>query len=250
MGTCDHSTMSPVYQMTVTAGGSSTAAVCSSCSADSQCGSGNECVYMGSMGDAYCLQGCGSGCPSGYTCSASAIYSVDGAMKYQCVPQSGSCQAPTGQCMDDTWEENDSRSAASANPTLGTGLDDYIACPSSTSPDTRTDDDWYKIVLSADARVNLEISGDGASDLDLHLYHSDGTVVSASTSYTSDENINTCLKAATYYVKVNGYGGARSEYLMDYEKTAESCDTTCVDDSNEDDDTYSQARVAAYPTET
>jgi hypothetical protein len=249
MGTCDHSTTSPIYTMTVTAGGSTTASVCSACSADSQCGSGNECVYMGSMGDSYCLQGCGSGCPTGYTCSASKIYSVDGAQEYQCVPQSGSCQAPTGACDDDMWEENDSRSAASSNPTLAAGLDAYVACPSATSPDTRTDDDWYKIVLAADSRVNLEISGDGASDLDLHLYHSDGTVVSASTSYSSDENVTTCLKAATYYVKVNGYGGARSEYLLSYDKTAESCDTSCVDDSHEDDDTYSQARSTAYPTD-
>jgi hypothetical protein len=250
MGTCDHSTTSQIYTMTVTAGGSSTTGVCMACSADSQCGTGNECVYMGSMGDSYCLQACGAGCPSGYTCSASPIYSVDGAQQYQCVPQSGSCQAPTGQCMDDTWEENDSRSAASANPTLGAGLDAYVACPSATSPTTRTDDDWYKVVLTADSRVNLEIAGDGASDLDLHLYHSDGTVVSASTSYSSDENVTTCLKAATYYVKVNGYGGARSEYLLSYDKTAESCDTTCMDDTYEDDDTYSQARSTVYPTHT
>jgi hypothetical protein len=250
MGTCDHSTTSQVYSMTVTAGGSTTTGVCQACSADSQCGTGGECVYMGSMGDSYCLQACGGGCPTGYTCSASPIWSVDGAMANQCVPQSGSCQAPTGACEDDTWEENDSRSAASANPTLPAGLEFAVACPSATSPTTRTDDDWYKVVLTADSRVNLEIAGDGASDLDLHLYHSDGTVVSASTTYSSDENINTCLKAATYYVKINGYGGARSEYLFDYTKTAESCDTTCTDDSAEDDDTYSQARTASYPTHT
>ena len=47
----------------------------------------------------------------------------------------------------------------------------------------------------------------------------------------SDENINTCLPAATYYVKVNGYGHARSEYLLAYDKTAETCDTACVDDT-------------------
>ncbi|HSD87438.1 MAG TPA: pre-peptidase C-terminal domain-containing protein [Kofleriaceae bacterium] len=249
MGSCDHTTMSPVYTMVVTAGGSSTAGTCSACTADSQCGTGNECVYMGSMGDSYCLQGCGAGCPTGYTCSASQIWSVDGNQAYQCVPQSGSCQAPTGQCADDMWEENDSRSAASANPTLGTGLDAYVSCPSTTST-TRADDDWYKIVLSQSSRVNLEMTADGATDLDLHLYHSDGTVVSASTSYTSDENIVTCLPAATYYVKVNGYGSARSEYLLSYDTTAESCDTSCVDDSAEDDDTYSQARTTTYPTHT
>jgi hypothetical protein len=246
MGNCDHTTQSQVYQMTVTAGGTSTAAVCGSCTADSQCGTGNECVYMGSMGDSYCLQGCGSGCPTGYTCSASPIYSVDGNTAYQCVPQSGSCQAPTGSCQDDAWEENDSRSAASANPVLDADLYQMSACPSATMTD-RTDDDWYKIVLTADARVDLEVAGDGASDLDLNLYRSDGTVITKSTSYTSDEAINTCLKAATYYVKVNGYGSAKSDYLFLFDKTAETCNTTCVDDAAEDDDTFSQARVTSYP---
>lgn len=248
-GNCDHSTMSTVYSMTVTAGGTTTAGVCSACTADSQCGAGNQCVYMGSMGDSYCLQGCGAGCQTGYSCSASPIYSVNGAMAYQCVPQSGSCQAPTGACMDDTWEENDSRTAASANPTLTTSLDSFVSCPSTTNT-TRADEDWYKVVLTASSRVNAEIVGDGATDLDLHFYKADGAVVSASTSYTSDESINTCLPAATYYVKVSGYGHARSEYLLAVDKTAETCDTACVDDSAEDDDTYSQARVTSYPTHT
>ena len=88
-------------------------------------------------------------------------------------------------------------------------------------------------MVGADSRVNFEIAGDGASDLDLHLYRSDGTVITKSTSYTSDEAINTCLKAATYYVKVNGYGHAKSDYLLWYDKTAEACNTTCTDDAAE-----------------
>ena len=249
MGGCDHTTTSPVYKMTVTAGGTATAGICSACTADSQCGTGNQCVYMGSMGDSYCLQGCGSGCPTGYTCSASKIYSVDGAQAYQCVPESGSCQAPTGQCMDDAKEENDTRSAASANPALAVDLYALASCPSTTNSYGQ-DDDWYKVVLTGDSRVDLEIAGDGASDLDLHLYRSDGTVITKSTSYSSDEKINTCLKGATYYVKVNGYGHARSDYLFNYEKFAETCDTACTDDAAEDDDTYSQARITSYPMHT
>jgi hypothetical protein len=204
---------------------------------------------MGSMGNSYCLQGCGAGCPTGYTCSASAIYSVNGAQANQCVPQSGSCQMPTGACVDDSWEENDSRTAASANPTLAADLHDLVSCPSTTMTG-RADDDWYKIVLAADSRVDLEIAGDGATDLDLHLYRSDGTVITKSTAYDSDEAINTCLKAATYYVKVNGYGSARSEYLLLFDKRNETCNTTCQDDAAEDDDTFSQARVTSYPTHT
>ncbi|MFT3699869.1 MAG: PPC domain-containing protein [Kofleriaceae bacterium] len=246
MGTCDHSTQSQVYQMVVTAGGSAVAPVCGACSSDSQCGAGNECVYVGSMGDSYCLQSCASACGTGYECSAGDIWSVEGAHAPQCVPQSGSCSAPTGACEDDMYEVNDDRSTASHNPALDPNIYDMVSCPSTTDQ-TRMNDDWYKIVLTSSQRVDLEMSGNGEADLDLHLYHSDGTVVSSSTSYGTDEAINTCLPAATYYVKVNGYGHARSEYLLDYEQTAETCNTTCVDDSNEDDDTFSQARATTYP---
>lgn len=249
MGSCDHTTVSQVYKMTVTAGGSSTAGLCSPCTADAQCGTGNECVYMGSMGDSYCLQGCGGGCPAGYTCSASKIYSVDGAMDYQCVPESGSCQAPTGQCIDDEWEENDTRTAAAANPKLLADVHALSSCPS-TANSWGQDEDWFAIELTSDARVDLEIVGDGASDLDLHLYRSDGTVITKSTSLDSDEAINTCLKPATYYVRVNGYGHAKSDYLLSYVKTAETCNTTCTDDAAEDDDTFSQARTTTYPMHT
>jgi hypothetical protein len=198
---------------------------------------------MGSTGASYCLQACGTGCASGYTCSTSPLPSVDGKMGLECVPQSGSCTATTTTCADDTWEVNDSRSDASNNPVLTPDTYDLISCPSTTST-TRANDDWYKIVVASDQRVDLQLAGGPQSDLDLHLYHSDGTVVTASTSLDPDEEISACLPAATYYVKVNGYGSARNAYLLSYDTHAESCNTTCVDDFHEDDDTYSQARLA------
>ena len=244
---CDHTAQSQIYQMTVTAGGGDTVAACQPCSADAQCGAGNECVYMGSMGASYCVQSCDAGCAAGYTCSTDPVASIDGASAVQCLPQSGSCEAPATACQDDSWEVDDSRSDASANPTMDPNLYDLVSCPSATN-DTRQNDDWYKIVLPSDQKVDLQLSGDGASDLDLHLYHSDGTVVSASTSGTADEEINQCLKGATYYVKVNGYGHTRSQYYLSYDQTATSCDTTCVDDANEPDNTFSQARTVTGPT--
>lgn len=243
---CDHTAQTQVYQMAVTAGGGDTVGACQPCSADAQCGAGNECVTMGSMGASYCLQACGAGCPSGYTCSTNPIASIDGASAAQCVPDSGSCEAPATTCMDDTWEVNDSRSDASHNPTMNPDLYDLVSCPSTTD-DTRQNDDWYKIVLPGDQQVDLQLSGDGASDLDLHLYHSDGTVVSASTSGTADEEVKECLPSATYYVKVNGYGHARSQYYLAYDAQNTTCDTTCVDDANEPDNTFSQARTVSGP---
>jgi len=152
-------------------------------------------------------------------------------------------------CVDDSWEVNDSRADASHNLTMAPDLYDLVSCPSTTSS-TRANDDWFKIVTTSSQRVDLQLAGDASSDLDLHLYHSDGTVVTASTSLDPDEEISACLPAATYYVKVNGYGHARNEYLLQYESKAESCNTTCVDDALEDDDTYSQARATTFPSYT
>ncbi|MCX5745671.1 MAG: Ig-like domain-containing protein [Proteobacteria bacterium] len=254
-GTCDHTTTSAVYQTKVTAGGSNVAGLCEPCTADAQCGAGNECVYIGNMGESYCLENCDAGCATaGFNCSTGLVYSVDGAQANQCVPQSGSCLAPTGMCLDDTYEENDTRSAASANgplvvPAAPGNYIDAVSCPS-TSSTFASDDDWYKLVFDVDTRVKLEVAGDGAADLDLHFYKSDATVISASTSLDYNEEINTCVKAGTYYTKVNAYGHVRSEYLLGVTKTPETCNTTCVDDSREMDDTYSQAQPGNFPTTT
>ncbi|HLL25117.1 MAG TPA: PPC domain-containing protein, partial [Kofleriaceae bacterium] len=250
-GNCDHTTQSQVYQMTVTSTGSGNAPICASCTADAQCGNGDLCVYSGSLGDTYCMQSCAGGCPSGYTCSATQLSSVNGAQAYQCVPQSGSCAAPSGPCLDDSNEEDDTRSAASANAAangpLATGFHDFVSCPKAagSTSGSVTDDDWFQVRVTADTKLDLLLYGDGTSDLDLHLYKSDGTVLSKSTSLTADENIIKCVRAGTYYVKVNGYDPARSEYLLDNLQTAQSCATTCTDDAREDDDTYSQARIAS-----
>jgi Big-like domain-containing protein len=242
-GSCDHATISPVYSMTVTSTGTASLPACTACSSDAQCGAGNECVRMGAMGASYCLQACGTGCATGYSCSTAPVPSVDGKLVPQCVPQSGSCERSTTTCADDLWEVNDTRSDASHNPALTPDLYDLVSCPSTTAT-SRANDDWYKLVVASDQRVDLQLAGGPETDLDLHLYHSDGTVVTASTSLDPDEEISTCLPAATYYVKVNGYGSARNAYLLSYETHAEACNTACIDDPREDDDTYSQARLA------
>jgi len=246
-GSCNHSTVSQVYTMTVTSTGAADLPICAACTGDAQCGAGDECVRIGSAGATFCLQACGAGCPAGYTCSTTPLASVDGKMAVQCVPDSGTCEMSTSACHDDTWEVNDTRSDASHNPVLTPDTYDLVSCPSTTSA-TRANDDWFKIVVPSDQRVDLQLAGGPQSDLDLHLYHSDGTVVTASTSFDPDEEISVCLPAATYYVKVNGFGSARNEYLLAYDSHAESCNVTCVDDAKEDDDTFSQARPTSFPT--
>ena len=255
-GNCDHSTMSPVYQMTVTSSGAANQPICATCTTDAQCGTGDLCVSMGSMGASYCLQGCAGGCPTGYACSASPLSSVDGKAAAQCVPQSGSCQTPSSSCVDDANEDDDTRAQASANAAadgpLGVGLYDFVSCPKVNPPTSgsQVDDDWFQLVTTADTRVDLWLYGDDESDLDLHLYRSDGTVLTKSTSLEADENIVRCLPAGTYYVKVNGYDAVRSEYLLDQLTAPQACVTTCTDDVREDDDTYSQARQVTTATYT
>ena len=255
-GNCDHSTTSPVYQMTVTSNGAANQPICATCTTDAQCGAGDLCVYMGATGASYCLQGCAGGCPAGYMCSGSPLSSVNGASALQCIPQSGSCQAPTGQCVDDANEDDDTRAAASSNASvdgpLATGSHSYVSCPKVNPPSSgsQVDDDWFQLVTTADTRVELSLDGSGESDLDLHLYRSDSTVITKSTSLAPEEKLVQCLKSGTYYVKVNGYNARRSTYTLDYQSMPQACVTTCTDDLNEDDDTFSQARVTTYPTHT
>ena len=217
-GSCNHATTSQVYSLTVTAGGDTTAGLCAPCTADSQCGDGNECVFIGDLGDSYCLQACDAGCATGYACSADTIFSVDGAEATQCVPQNGSCTDITAACVDDSYEPNDSRSQASANGPIDPGFYDLVSCPATTNQ-TSANNDYFKIVVDTDSQIDITLSGDGTTDLDLHLYTSDGTTVAASIGPTADEEIAICVPAATYYIKVNGYGQARSEYFLDYEIT-------------------------------
>jgi hypothetical protein len=255
-GNCDHSTTSQVFQMTVTSSGVANQPVCSTCSSDSQCGTGDLCVFIGSQGASRCLQSCAGGCPTGYACSNEPVFSVDGGSANQCIPSSGSCEAPTGACADDPNEEDDSRSAASANAAANGPLDpgtyDFVGCPKAVTPTSgsRMDDDWNQIVITQDTKLDMWLYGNGESDLDLTLYRSNETVLSRSTSLSADENIVKCLTPGTYYVKVNGWDSVRSEYLLDYLATPQVCNTTCVDDTREDDDTYSQARSTLSPTHT
>ncbi|MBA2542496.1 MAG: pre-peptidase C-terminal domain-containing protein [Deltaproteobacteria bacterium] len=254
VGNCDHSTMSQVFSMTVTSSGTSNEPVCATCTSDTQCGTGDLCVRMGAQSASFCLQSCTGGCPSGYTCSTTPVASVDGASGTQCVPDSGTCEATVAACVDDTNEEDDSRSAASSNATargaLQPGTHDFVSCPKAVQPTSgsKADDDWFQIKVDVDTRVDMWLYGSGESDLDLTVYRSNETILSKSTTLEADENIVKCLTPGTYYVKVNGYDPARSEYLLDYVATAQTCNTTCVDDGREDDDTYSQARLGLSST--
>jgi hypothetical protein len=245
MGNCDHVTESQVYSMQVTnPGGAGNTGLCGSCSNDAQCGNdGDLCVNVAAGQQSYCLQECtGPGqCPSGYTCSASNVTSVNGAMARQCIPDTGSCTM-TSVCIDDLYEDNDTRLQADANPALPPDFYDLTSCPASGGFDD--DEDWFKITLSQSSRVNVTLYGGAESDLDLGLYDDTGVRLSSSTSLQSDESLTKCVPAGDYFIRAYAWGAAPNDYLLEWTRTNETCDTTCVDDSYEDDDTYSQARSA------
>ncbi len=249
-GSCDHVTQSQVYAMTVTAGGGGTVPLCGACTASAQCG-GGLCVRVGAMNDSYCLQDCAgpADCGSGYTCSAAAVSSVDGQSRRQCIPDSQSCTGDGGSCVDDAWEDNDSRAQAAANPALpANDIYDLTSCPLSTGGGD--DEDWFELDITADRQITLEISGGTVTDLDLALYTSTGTLITSSTSLDSDENLARCLTPGLYYARVYAWGTGKNDYLLSYDAVAQSCAAACVEDAGEHDDNLAQARTTVYPVHT
>jgi hypothetical protein len=246
MGNCDHRTESQVYSISVTnPGGAGNTGLCESCSNDNQCGNdGDLCIYLAADQWSYCLQECAgpADCPTGYTCSPGPLTSVDGNSGRQCEPSSGSCEM-SEVCIDDSFEDNDSRTQAAGNPALPPDFYDLTSCPSGTFDD---DEDWFKIDITSDSQVMVALYGDTVSDLDLGLYDDAGVRLSASTSLESDETILRCLTPGTYFIREYAYSPAENDYLLEWSRTPQTCDTGCTDDFREDDDTYSQARNATF----
>ncbi len=250
-GDCDHLTQAPItgtYSMVVTnPGGSGGAGVCEACTADVQCGGANDlCVRVGTAGDSYCLSTCSSSadCPTDYSCSPSAVTSVNGGSGRQCVPDSNDCTNPGGTtCVDDAYEENDSRSAAALNPSLAPGTYNLTSCPG-VAPDD--DEDWFAIDVSSDAQVTVNLSGTSVTDLDLGLYDDTGTSIQRSTSLTSTESVSQCLSMGTYYIRVNAYGTGSNDYSLTYTQASMSCAPTCADDDLEPDDDAAHARPLSF----
>lgn len=250
VGGCDHETRSPAasaHQMVVTnPGGSGNLGLCASCSADVQCGDGDDnCVMVG--GGNYCLRSCTSAadCGAGYTCSASPVTSVNGASARQCVPSSGSC-AMTMACTDDFFEDNDTRAQASSLPDLDPDTYMFTSCP--LADGSNDDEDWFTIILAQDATITLTLAGQTVSDLDLGLYDAAGVRLASATGPTSNEMIMQCLAAGTYYVRVYAWGaGTQNQYSLTYARSNGACPMACTDDPREPDDNASQARSITYP---
>jgi hypothetical protein len=246
-GNCDHWTQVPTdgaFQITVTnPGGSGGLGLCASCSADAQCGaSGDNCIYLD--GGHHCFKGCSGDteCPDGYYCSLSEFTSIDGAAARQCIPNDYKCDSTTG-CADDGFEENDSQQAADAQGAISSGsYSGLVICPGFPDGD---DEDWYRIVAAEETQIDASIDGGTASDLDLALYDSNGSLVVKSDGLSSQEAILRCVSPGVYYLRVYAWTGAENSYDMTVALSSMSCGGGCSDDSSEEDDSAGQARDVA-----
>jgi hypothetical protein len=148
-------------------------------------------------------------------------------------------------CQHDSWDPNHTMAAAMANPVMTPGTySSLVSCPDTTST-YRGEDDWFRITVSSDQQVDLVLDGDGATDVDLHLYKPDNTQVAYSISTSPHEEIHQCLTAGTYYIKVNAYGYARSVYTLQYNSHAQTCAAVCTPTN---DGSQSTSRTTSYPT--
>lgn len=261
-GDCDHRTDSPqagTHSLVVTNPGQGTegAEPCEPCSADAQCGTdGDSCVFIGTSSESFCAQGCGGSgeCPSGYSCSDSDVTSVDGVKSRQCLPDSAVCgEPPPPTCEDDDFEDNDSLAQVATRTPLGPGSYPAVSCSGAGSDD----EDWFPIELTQEGTILASIDGGDATDLDLTLVDSAGSVIARSESLGSDELLQSgCLPAGRYYLRVFAFGSGQNDYALEWLATPQSCTPPqCSDDAEEDDDDAASARdvdldLGAYVSDT
>ena len=249
-GACDHVTESPMsgaHAMRVTnPGGSGGLPHCSRCTADVQCGDELDlCVRLGSGDDHFCFTSCASDteCPIDTYCSFSTLTSVDGGRGRQCIPEDYSCgPPPTALCVDDDYEENDSRTAATLSAVLPPGFYDLVSCPASGGGGG-DDEDWFELDLPTAAQVTAVLEGGATTDLDLTLADAFGAVLMRSESFTSSERIAGCLGAGRYYLRIRAAGSGENAYLLEWTRTATSSCGSCEEDTREPDDGASTARA-------
>jgi len=246
-GACDHTTESPVYEMTVdnpegTGGGKT---LCETCATDAECGDGSDDLCVAFDGARRCFAGCenDSECPQDHYCSITQL-SGTAASGRQCIPESFTCETAPPSCTDDSYEDNDTRPTASPLA-LGTytGLK---SCPATVGDD----EDWYEVTLTASSQLDVIVAGGTASDLDVGIYDANGALLDVGNSLSSTEVAIACVPAGTYYVRVYAFGAADNSYDLDVSATADSCGMggpTCTDDGNEDDDGITTARQVSLP---
>src|SRR5262249_31386065 len=139
-------------------------------------------------------------------------------------------------CTDDAREPNDTIDQAATQPPLDTGtVYGETSCPDGAGG---TNPDWYRIDVTEDSDLTINLTGGSASDLDLVLTDDHGNLYGASTGTTSTESIERCLGPGAYYVKVYSSSAtpAQNGYSLSYSGANISCTpVTCTPDAYEPD---------------
>ncbi|MFC1587594.1 pre-peptidase C-terminal domain-containing protein [Planctomycetota bacterium] len=105
---------------------------------------------------------------------------------------------------DDNFEPNDSSNNAAV---ISENTYTSLRC---------NDDDWFRIYVSSGQNLSITINfAHSSGDLDIRLYNSSLSLVTAGTSSSSNETVATDnTTAGYYYVKVYGFQGATNIYSM------------------------------------
>ncbi|MFM2400423.1 MAG: hypothetical protein RL341_2580, partial [Pseudomonadota bacterium] len=118
------------------------------------------------------------------------------------VDAAGGTTPPTGGTVNET-EPNDSTGAAQAIATSGTTVNGTMGSAS--------DNDYFRVSLPSNATLTATLTPNGASDYDLYLYNSAGTLVARSERGTGAIDTasirNGGASTSTYYARVRFYSG-------------------------------------------
>lgn len=246
-GGCNHTTDAPesgAFEMTVTnPGGYGGAGSCEPCSADVQCGAADDlCAPVGTTGDTFCLETCESNVDCGEGNACVVVESVGGVGAKQCAPTDGVCSSSTDACEPDEYEPNDTRAQAGQAPALPPGVyEDLTMC----SGGGAVGDDWYRVVIGSEATLGALIEGEPASaSLELGLYDSGGSPISLAQGPGASKVVEECVGSGTYYLRVSTSGTQSVSYDLLYDLTPGACGSACVDDAFEPNDSTGQATYA------
>lgn len=207
------------------------------CPPDKECVDDNDCEYGDVCRNSCCMED--QSCSSDWDCT------------YPEICEAGWCQEPLPCTHDDSYEDNDEPTTATAInfPALNQTEDhpSLVIC--------RNDDDWYKIDVLAGDKLTVRIFFTHVSggDLELKIYDDEasalsGISVDSSTSSSDNEEVeHTAVVDSTYYVQVYGYSNGENTYSMQIEHGEAGVSPCSPDDAYEENDAWTTATPITLP---
>jgi len=164
------------------------------------------------------------------------VETIDGTQAFVCIPDAGVCEAPAMPdpgtvpgdlpvCVDDIFEDNDSRTADLIEMRAG----DY-ANLRLCGDGMVADNDYYPVTVARATELSVSLGfAHAEGDIDLSLVDEAGTSLASSVSITDDEEFSRCLAEGLYYVNVWSID-PRINASYDLSITTGEC---CLDDARE-----------------